>query len=110
MSNRQRWQTGLSVVVLCSWSPAAGAFVVTLSGAIERGTNRARIEVLASVSVPLDEWTQTTPALASWVNSDPSFVSAWSRADPAVFAPVLPSAPDFVDSSFADPALVDPNF
>lgn len=110
MSNRQLWQTGLSIAVLSSWSPAAFAFEVTLSGAIERGRDRARIEVFASVSVPLDEWTQTTPALASWVNNDPVFARAWNRADPAVFAPVLPGAPDFVNSTLPDPNLVDSNF
>lgn len=110
MSNRQVLQTGFSVAVLCSWPGAADAFEVMLSGAIERGPNRARIEVLASVSLPLDEWTQTTPALASWVNTRPSFARAWNRADPAMFAPVLPGAPDFVEASLPDPNLVDANF
>lgn len=110
MSNRQVWQTGLSLAALCGWSGTAEAFEVTLFGAIERGTNQARIEVLASVSVPLDEWTQTAPALASWVNTDPTFARAWGRADPAVLAPVLPGAPEFVSAGLVDPNLVDSNF
>lgn len=41
----------------------------------------SRVEVFASVTLPLDEWTQTTPAVVSWVNERATFASAWENAE-----------------------------
>jgi hypothetical protein len=70
---------GLAVLVSCPGS--ASAFEVAFSGVVERSSTNSRIEVFATLTLPLDEWVQVTPEVVRWVSADPTYASAWDRAE-----------------------------
>lgn len=75
------WNKGLGVAFLTTWSGSASALDLVLSGSVERSVSHSRVELLATLIVPLDEWGHTLPSVAAWVKSGELHSQAWHRAE-----------------------------
>ncbi len=78
---RHFWHEGLGLAVVTTWSVGASALDVVLSGAIERSATNSRVELLATLIVPLDEWLGTLPAMSRAMQTKPEYQRAWEEAE-----------------------------
>jgi hypothetical protein len=78
---RHFWHEGLGLAVVTTWSVGASALDVVLSGAIERSATNSRVELLATLVVPLDEWLGTLPALSRVMQTKHEYQRAWEEAE-----------------------------
>lgn len=74
-------------LVLCaagtSWALEARAFDVLVTGAVERSSTNSRVEVLATLVLPLDEWALPTRDVGRQVMAEPVLARAWDVAENA---------------------------
>ncbi len=78
---RHFWHEGLGLAVVTTWSVGASALDVVLSGAIERSPTNSRVELFATLVVPLDEWFGTLPAMSRVMQTNPEYRLAWRDAE-----------------------------
>lgn len=78
---RYFWHKGLGLAVVTTVSASASALDVVLSGAVERSKTNARIEVFATLVVPLSEWFGPLPAMSRAVKAQPAYQLVWEAAE-----------------------------
>lgn len=71
----------LGLFTLVSWSASAHALDFVLSGAIEQSAHSSRVEVFATLSVPLSEWATPVSILARTMNERPTYQRAWNALE-----------------------------
>lgn len=95
-----------SLAVALTWSGSASALDVVLSGAVERGRTLSRVEVFASVVLPLDEWFQPLPALSDVLSRSNVSARAWNDAETTTTRDAVYDAMDLEPAYWAEPEVV----
>lgn len=96
--------SSLAVAAL-TWSGGASAMDVVVSGAVERGRALSRVEVFASVVLPLDEWFQPLGAMSALLSRSSVAAGAWDDAERTTTSDAVYDVMDLDPTYWAEPEV-----
>lgn len=94
-----------SLALALTWSGSASALDVVISGAVERGRALSRVEVFASVVLPLDEWFQPLTAMSAVLSQSSVSAGAWNDAETTTTRDAVYDAMDLEPTYWAEPEV-----